>query len=117
MERFCATCGTRLEPPAESCPCCGRQIDWDAASQPLSFVKQESAPAAQADADAGAEGSLEELEEKDTVCGQPGEAEPGPEGSEGDGGGGRDSGLRRFPGGAVRCGGGQLASEGLHRGP
>ena len=84
MERFCATCGTRLEPPAESCPCCGRQIDRDAASQPLSFVKQESVPVAQADADAGAEGSLEELEEKDTVCGQPGEAEPEPDASEAD---------------------------------
>ena len=84
MERFCATCGTRLEPPAESCPCCGRQIDWDAASQPLSFVKQESVPAAQADADAGAEGSLEELEEKDIVYDRPGEAEPEPDASEAD---------------------------------
>ena len=49
MERFCATCGTRLEPPAESCPCCGRQMDWDTASQPLSFVKQESASSSQLD--------------------------------------------------------------------
>lgn len=60
MEQFCATCGTRLEPPAESCPCCGRRIDWDTASQPLSFVKQEDAPAAWPEACAGGEECPEE---------------------------------------------------------
>lgn len=79
MEMFCATCGTRLEPPAESCPCCGRQIDWDTASQPLSFVKQESAPAPQADADAEA---AENPKEKDAACTLPEEAEQTPDASE-----------------------------------
>lgn len=82
MEMFCATCGTRLEPPAESCPCCGRQIDWDTASQPLSFVKQESAPAPQADADTDAG---EHPEENDTPAYDlPGEAEQATNASESD---------------------------------
>lgn len=66
MELFCATCGTKLEPPAESCPCCGRQIDWDTVSQPLSFVKREELPSASDDENT--EAAAGEQAQAEPVC-------------------------------------------------